>query len=624
MAVIVDLDPARRRDAQRRARRRGATCSRRVDALRRHLETQFGEDCVVLGPSGRPGARRSRSPRTMRRHPAEPRRHPRPPPRRHRRARRGAARRRARGRRGARPRRPERRGAPYPELARALREQRRAAEGAGRARPARPAASRSSPPRAAAARRRSPPTSPPRWPTAAGARSAWSTSTSPSATSRSPCSCSRRTRSPTPSRSATSLDAPGASLSLLTPHSPGLTHSGRPGRAGHGRVDPGRRWSPRSSTCSSEQFDYVVVDTPPAFDDHVLAAFDQQRRHRPARHARHPGAEEPQAHARDPRPAQLPARALAASSSTAPTPRSGWRSSEVEKTLKAPIAAQIPSLARRPGLDQPRRADRPRRPEAPGEPGHQGASPSGYVAAGPRRPSDVQPASCAPTGAACCAGGRGPHEPRRPARRRPTRDAASTRRAEPQQRRRSASGAARTPRRSTRSPSSSARCTRRCSTASARKLYDARLTQAELEQKVRSTLQEVLAQEETPLTVADRARIAQEIADDILGYGPIEPFLRDPDVTEVMVNGPDSIYIERGGQHLPGRRAASPTRRTCAARSTRSSAGSAAASTSRSPMVDARLPDGSRVNAVIPPLALDGSHADHPQVRRRPATRPTT
>src|SRR5947209_2209648 len=60
------------------------------------------------------------------------------------------------------------------------------------------------------------------------------------------------------------------------------------------------------------------------------------------------------------------------------------------------------------------------------------------------------------------------------------------------------------------------------------KLYDSRLTQGELEQKVRLTLQEVLAQEETPLTVADRARIAQEIADDILGYGPLEPYLRDP------------------------------------------------------------------------------------------------
>ena len=79
------------------------------------------------------------------------------------------------------------------------------------------------------------------------------------------------------------------------------------------------------------------------------------------------------------------------------------------------------------------------------------------------------------------------------------------------------------------------------------KLYDAHMTQTELEGNVRRTLQEVLQQTETPLTVRDRTRIAQEVADDILGYGPLEPFLRDPDVTEIMVNGHDAIYIEKAG-----------------------------------------------------------------------------
>jgi pilus assembly protein CpaF len=138
------------------------------------------------------------------------------------------------------------------------------------------------------------------------------------------------------------------------------------------------------------------------------------------------------------------------------------------------------------------------------------------------------------------------------------------------------------------------------------KLYDSRLTQTDLEQKVRSTLQEVLAQDDTPLTVADRARIAQEIADDILGYGPLEPFLRDPDVTEVMVNGPHSIYIERGGRlfevtgtftdELHLRRTIDKIVARVGRRVDEAS-----------PMVDARLPDGSRVNAIIPPLAIDGS-----------------
>ena len=137
-------------------------------------------------------------------------------------------------------------------------------------------------------------------------------------------------------------------------------------------------------------------------------------------------------------------------------------------------------------------------------------------------------------------------------------------------------------------------------------LYDSRLTQSELEQRVRLTLSEVLAADDTPLTVSDRARIAQDIADDILGYGPIEPYLRDPDITEVMVNGPDSIYVERGGRifgvegqfndesHL--RRTIDKIVGRVGRRVDESS-----------PMVDARLPDGSRVNAIIPPLALDGS-----------------
>ena len=138
------------------------------------------------------------------------------------------------------------------------------------------------------------------------------------------------------------------------------------------------------------------------------------------------------------------------------------------------------------------------------------------------------------------------------------------------------------------------------------KLYDSRQTQGELEQKVRQTLQEVLSQEDTPLTTADRARIAQDIADDILGYGPLEPYLRDTDITEVMVNGFTDIWIERAGRiyktegtfndetHL--RRTIDKIVARVGRRVDESS-----------PMVDARLPDGSRVNAVVPPLALDGS-----------------
>jgi len=138
------------------------------------------------------------------------------------------------------------------------------------------------------------------------------------------------------------------------------------------------------------------------------------------------------------------------------------------------------------------------------------------------------------------------------------------------------------------------------------KLYDAHLEQRELESQVTETLQAVLQRDETPMTAADRARVAQEIADDILGHGPLEPYLRDPDVSEIMVNGHDQIYVERAGRLYPAETAfadESHLRRTIdkvVARIGRRV-------DEASPMVDARLPDGSRVNAVVPPVALDGS-----------------
>jgi pilus assembly protein CpaF len=109
-----------------------------------------------------------------------------------------------------------------------------------------------------------------------------------------------------------------------------------------------------------------------------------------------------------------------------------------------------------------------------------------------------------------------------------------------------------------------------------------------------------------PLTSTDRANITNEIADDILGYGPLEPYLRDPDVSEVMVNGPFDIWLEYQGRltkvngkfndeaHL--RRTIDKIVSRIGRRIDESS-----------PMVDARLLDGSRVNAVVPPLAIDGS-----------------
>jgi pilus assembly protein CpaF len=137
-------------------------------------------------------------------------------------------------------------------------------------------------------------------------------------------------------------------------------------------------------------------------------------------------------------------------------------------------------------------------------------------------------------------------------------------------------------------------------------LYDPHLEQSELELRVRQTLQSVINSENMPLAAADRNRIAQEVADEILGLGPLEPLLRDGEITEIMVNGPNDIFVERAGKifavdakftsesHL--RRTIDKIVSRVGRRIDESS-----------PMVDARLTDGSRVNAVIAPIALDGS-----------------
>jgi pilus assembly protein CpaF len=138
------------------------------------------------------------------------------------------------------------------------------------------------------------------------------------------------------------------------------------------------------------------------------------------------------------------------------------------------------------------------------------------------------------------------------------------------------------------------------------KLYDPHLEQSELEQKVRQTLQGVLEVEEAPLSSTDRARVAQEVADEILGHGPLEPLLRDPNVTEIMVNGAGNVYVERAGRiHQVD---AAFTSETHLRRTIDKIVGRVGRRIDEaSPMVDARLPDGSRVNAVVAPIALDGS-----------------
>jgi pilus assembly protein CpaF len=138
------------------------------------------------------------------------------------------------------------------------------------------------------------------------------------------------------------------------------------------------------------------------------------------------------------------------------------------------------------------------------------------------------------------------------------------------------------------------------------KLYGGEMDVNELDRQVRVVLTDVLARQDRPISNSDRIQITQEISDDILGYGPIEPFLRDSDVSEVMVNGPDSVWVERSGRLSPVQAHFTDEahlRRTIDKIVSRIGR----RVDESSPMVDARLPDGSRVNAVIPPLAVDGS-----------------
>jgi pilus assembly protein CpaF len=144
-------------------------------------------------------------------------------------------------------------------------------------------------------------------------------------------------------------------------------------------------------------------------------------------------------------------------------------------------------------------------------------------------------------------------------------------------------------------------------------------TTADLTEQVMRAVTEQLALDRTPLTRDERRQLTREIADDILGYGPLEPLLRDDSVTEIMVNAHDRIYVERHGKiektktsfadnahllRIIDKIVSQVGRRIDEA----------------SPMVDARLPDGSRVNAIIPPLSLRGATLTIRKFSRDPYT----
>lgn len=143
------------------------------------------------------------------------------------------------------------------------------------------------------------------------------------------------------------------------------------------------------------------------------------------------------------------------------------------------------------------------------------------------------------------------------------------------------------------------------------------LGEEEARRQIREVSREVIEAEAIPLSVTARQRIVRQIEDEILGLGPLEPILADPTVSDILVNGAHSIYVERYGKleqtdarfhddaHLMNiiDRIVSRVGRRI---------------DESSPMVDARLNDGSRVNVIIPPLAIDGPTLS---IRRFPAER---
>ena len=125
--------------------------------------------------------------------------------------------------------------------------------------------------------------------------------------------------------------------------------------------------------------------------------------------------------------------------------------------------------------------------------------------------------------------------------------------------------------------------------------------------QVFAVIQELVSNLKTPLSAPEKERLSLEVLDEVFGLGPLEPLLQDPTISDILVNGPKEVYVERGGvleetrimfkdnahlMHIIDKIVSAIGRRV----------------DESSPMVDARLADGSRVNVIIPPLAVDGPH----------------
>src|SRR5258705_10805074 len=124
------------------------------------------------------------------------------------------------------------------------------------------------------------------------------------------------------------------------------------------------------------------------------------------------------------------------------------------------------------------------------------------------------------------------------------------------------------------------------------------------ESEIRTLMGELLAEEGTPLSLGERETLFVELLDDVFGLGPLEALLRDVSISDILVNGYKNVFIERAGQLEKVATSFQDDRHLMRIIDRIVSAVGRRVDDS-SPMVDARLPDGSRVNAIIPPLAGD-------------------
>ena len=132
------------------------------------------------------------------------------------------------------------------------------------------------------------------------------------------------------------------------------------------------------------------------------------------------------------------------------------------------------------------------------------------------------------------------------------------------------------------------------------------MTPEQLRTQIRAVVHGLADRERLQLSARDQDKLAQDLAADMVGYGPLEELLQDERITEIMINGPDRVFVEIAGKmRLTNTRFRDVQQLSVLAQKIASAVGRRI--DEASPLVDCRLPDGSRVNIVFPPLALDGA-----------------